>query len=216
MHTISRIRCVFTIVKKHPFLLFVAFMAWLTGSAFLSHPDAHPQWKELNRRKTYPLTDTVEARFSLKPISPPTPVSPFNNNGKSEITPSRTTVDNLIEFAYSLEGTAYRYGGTSPDGFDCSGFVRFVFDRFNIDLNRSSRGQAIQGEEITQNELKKGDLLFFKGTNPASTTVGHVGIVCSKAGEPVRFVHSSSNGGVKVSELNGYYQHRFLFARRVL
>lgn len=124
--------------------------------------------------------------------------------------------DSLVDFARRLEGKPYHWGGTTLRGFDCSGFVSYVYRHFGHSLNRSSSSQSTQGKLIKLEEARKGDLLFFTGTNPNTKQVGHVGIVISAAEDDIRFVHSSSNGGVKVSELEGYYASRFLKARRVL
>ncbi|WP_017732210.1 C40 family peptidase [Nafulsella turpanensis] len=129
---------------------------------------------------------------------------------------SRQLADSLSSFALSLHGKKYRYGGESPEGFDCSGFVFYVFSHFGHELLRSSRSQSTQGKEIPLNEVQKGDLLFFTGTNPKLRQVGHVGIIISTPEEEISFVHSSSNGGVKVSQLDGYYETRLMFARRIL
>ena len=129
---------------------------------------------------------------------------------------TKRLADSLISFALSLEGKPYRYGGESPKGFDCSGFVVHVFRQFGFDLNRSSRTMVTQGTAVDLEQVRKGDLLFFTGTNVQNRTVGHVGIVISEVGEEVQFVHSSSNGGVKTSQLEGYYQTRFMQAKRLI
>lgn len=79
-------------------------------------------------------------------------------------------------------------------------------------------GQSTDGYSVPKEEARKGDLIVFTGTNPRVRTPGHVGIVLSDAGEePISFVHASSNGGVKVSEVETTgYNDRFLQVRRVL
>ena len=191
------------ILMKYKFLYFVALMGILVFSAFNSRPDKSP---------------TFEKAATLLP--PPDSLSPIDLDGtKLQIKKIRLErqADSLVNFALSLTGTPYRYGGKSLNGFDCSGFVYHVFNRFGFnDLNRSSRTQAIQGSAVELEQAQKGDLLFFTGTNPQQRQVGHVGIVISAPGEEVQFVHSSSNGGVKVSKLEGYYETRFMQAKRIL
>lgn len=128
----------------------------------------------------------------------------------------RQLADSLVNFAQQLEGKPYHWGGTTLKGFDCSGFVRYVYQQFGHALNRTSSSQSSEGKQVRLDEIRKGDLLFFTGTNANVRRVGHVGIVVSAEKDEIRFVHSSSNGGVKVSELEGYYENRFLSARRLL
>lgn len=124
--------------------------------------------------------------------------------------------DSLTTFALGLKGIPYRWGGKSLKGFDCSGFVFYIFGKFGHSMERSSRAQSKQGRELAREDLQKGDLLFFTGSNPQQRRVGHVGIVISEYGEEVEFIHSSSKGGVKVSKLQGYYTSRFIVAKRLL
>ncbi|MBK0402671.1 C40 family peptidase [Adhaeribacter sp. BT258] len=123
----------------------------------------------------------------------------------------------LIQAGLQRIGIPYVYGGTSDKGFDCSGFVYHTFGQFNIKVPRSSELMASAGKPVAPAKARRGDILIFTGTNPSVRKPGHVGIVISKTGEPLEFVHASSNGGVKVSKVPGTnYQRRFLEVRRVL
>jgi cell wall-associated NlpC family hydrolase len=128
--------------------------------------------------------------------------------------------EEIVQFAHSLLGVPYKYAGTDKNGFDCSGFVHFVFKKHAIALSRSSRLLATEGKLVAAEEAQPGDLIFFTGTDPASTSVGHVGIVVSEPGEELRFIHSSSSRtspGVRYDSLaKPNYQRRFLMVRRVL
>jgi len=123
----------------------------------------------------------------------------------------------LLDKAKAFLGTPYRYGGRSPKGFDCSGFVSFVFDSFGVALPRSSVHQAKQGESIDLDEIQPGDLLFFK-TRGKQNRISHVGIYMGDG----QFIHAGSWGSrkgrcVKISELDGdYYVKRLVSARRIL
>ena len=114
-----------------------------------------------------------------------------------------STVDPLL-------GIKYRYGGSTTKGFDCSGFVQYVFGKLGIDLPRSSRDQFKVGEKVTKDELRVGDLVFF---NTNGKGVSHVGIYMGDG----RFVHSSTSKGVTYTSLNDkYYAKRYVGARRIL
>lgn len=123
----------------------------------------------------------------------------------------------VVTYALSLMGAPYVYAGTTPDGFDCSGFITHVFSSIEVDLPHSSAMQANEGQQITPVAAASGDLIIFTGTDSEIREPGHVGLIISELGEPVEFVHASSNGGVKISQLEGTgYENRFLEIRRVL
>ena len=126
-------------------------------------------------------------------------------------------VDQVINYAYRFRGTPYRYGAMSPRGFDCSGFTSYVFKRFGIELDRSSRGQIFDGVRVKQKDLQPGDLVFFQGRSGRGG-VGHVGIV-TKVNEDntFHFIHSACSSGVTESKnTEAYYSRRYVGACRVL
>lgn len=127
-----------------------------------------------------------------------------------------TKVDSLIQFAYSFLGNRYRRGGTSNKGFDCSGYTMTVFKQFNIRLPHTSAGQGLVGIEVRKEQINKGDLIFFRGRNMRSKRIGHVGIVISEKGDPVRFIHSSTTEGVRIDRLDfEYYKKRYVKTVRI-
>lgn len=140
------------------------------------------------------------------------------DTASTEISAGESFRDSVVCYALEYLGTPYRYGGRSPKGFDCSGFANYVFEAFDICLERTSRFQAREGKEVDLEFVQKGDLLIFTGRNAKARTPGHVGIVISDKGEPLQFVHASSSrsGGIKVSDLDGWYKVRFLTARNVI
>jgi cell wall-associated NlpC family hydrolase len=113
--------------------------------------------------------------------------------------------------ALSLRGAPYRDGGSDPSGFDCSGFVRYVFAQHGVQLPRTVTEQFRAGRRVDVNELQPGDLVFFTTIAPG---VSHVGMVIG--GD--EFVHApSSSGIVRVEHLGAtYWSSRFVGARRVL
>ena len=126
-------------------------------------------------------------------------------------------VDQVINYAYRFRGTPYRYGAMSPRGFDCSGFSSFVFKRFGIELDRSSRGQIFDGVRVKQKDLQPGDLVFFQGRSGRGG-VGHVGIVTKVNDDNTfHFIHSACSSGVTESKnTESYYSRRYVGACRVL
>jgi cell wall-associated NlpC family hydrolase len=111
--------------------------------------------------------------------------------------------------ARSLVGAPYRNGGVDPEGFDCSGFVQYVFGELGLAVPRSVRGLEATGERVDRDRLREGDVVLFAIDG---RTVSHVGIV---VGDDT-FVHSpSSRGRVREESLNlAYWHSRFAGARR--
>lgn len=125
--------------------------------------------------------------------------------------------DEVIAYAKQYLGRPYRSGAKGPSAFDCSGFTSYVFRNFDINLNPSSKTQATQGERIDRSDVRPGDLLFFTGRN-SKGGVGHVGIAIEvEDSGDITFIHAATSGGISINRLtDGYYQKRFLSARRVL
>ena len=123
----------------------------------------------------------------------------------------------IVNFAQTLMGTPYLYGSTNPNkGFDCSGFITYVFNHFGISVPRSSIDFTGVGKEILVANAKRGDIILFTGTDPTERFVGHMGIVISNT-DSLRFIHSSSGkaNGVTITPLNKYYLGRFMKTIRV-
>jgi len=117
----------------------------------------------------------------------------------------------MVSYALSLQGAPYRYGKSSPaEGFDCSGFVKHVYEHQGISLPRTVQGMAQSLNQVPKNELHSGDLVFF---NINGKPFSHVGIYVSDS----QFIHAPSQrtGKVLVSSLkNRYWEERFICARR--
>jgi cell wall-associated NlpC family hydrolase len=126
--------------------------------------------------------------------------------------PTRTTQFHLpfgtrvVDYAKRFRGIRYSYGGSSPrSGFDCSGFVRFVYSHFGVSLAHSSYAQFGAGRRVARRWLKPGDLVFFHG-------LGHVGIYVGHG----RFIHAPHSGTrVRIESMQGWYSSRFDGARRL-
>jgi len=132
------------------------------------------------------------------------------------------TADSIIQYAKSFIGIPYVWAGNSPDsGFDCSGFICYVYKAFNITLPRTSMQQFDAGIPIPYVEAKPGDLILFAGPDNGPGNPGHVGIVLAYEEEKgFSFIHTSSpeSGGVRISneKSEAYYNKRFLEIRRVI
>ena len=125
--------------------------------------------------------------------------------------------EQVVKFAQTLEGTPYVYGSTNPEvGFDCSGFITYVFNRFDISVPRSSIDFTNVGTEVPVQEARRGDLILFTGTNPAERFVGHMGIVVTNT-DTLRFIHSTSGKAMSVTTtaLTDHYKERFVKVIRV-
>jgi len=117
----------------------------------------------------------------------------------------------VITYALSLQGVPYRYGKDSPEeGFDCSGFVKHVYEKQGIALPRTVEDMALALPQIPKNDVHSGDLVFF---NTNGKSFSHVGIYVNND----KFVHAPSQrtGKVLVSSLkNQYWQKHYIGARR--
>jgi cell wall-associated NlpC family hydrolase len=112
----------------------------------------------------------------------------------------------ILEVAHKYIGTPYSFGGTSPKGFDCSGFVGYVFAQNNIQLPRTSRDQQKGAKKLKGTEVQPGDLVFFaNGAN-----VNHVGIIVENANGKITMIHASSSQGIVVTEItsSNYWNKR--------
>ncbi|MFZ5965952.1 MAG: SH3 domain-containing protein [Bacillota bacterium] len=121
----------------------------------------------------------------------------------------------ITDFAQQYLGVPYKWGASSPSGFDCSGFTSYVFKNFGISLARRSSDQAKQGEKVSKSELKPGDLVFFDTSGANNGNITHVGIYIGDG----KFIHASSGKNAKkvvISSLaEGYYNEKYVTARRI-
>ena len=133
------------------------------------------------------------------------------------INPGKTTPEEFIEFAESLKGIKYSFGGSKKEtGFDCSGFVWYVFNHFNIKAPRISVEYTNAGHEISIAESKKGDIILFTGSDSKSRTVGHMGFITDNQNDKITFIHSASGGGrgIMESQMTQYFTDRFVKVNR--
>lgn len=118
----------------------------------------------------------------------------------------------MVQTAYGLRGTSYRLGGDSPvQGFDCSGFVQYVFARHHLVLPRTVLEQYATGSKVKLPEIREGDLIFFTTVAPGAS---HVGLAVGQGA----FIHAPADGGaVRIERLDSsYWRDRVVGVRRVL
>ncbi|MDF9619727.1 C40 family peptidase [Pseudomonas entomophila] len=152
--------------------------------------------------------------FSEEELATEEDMDAFSSNGKPYQLP--VLADSILERGMALIGTRYRFGGTSEQsGFDCSGFIGYLFrEEAGMNLPRSTREMInVDAPKVARNKLKPGDLLFFS-TNGRGR-VSHAGIYLGDN----QFIHSSSrrSGGVRIDSLGDrYWSKTFIEAKRAL
>jgi peptidoglycan DL-endopeptidase CwlO len=155
------------------------------------------------------LEAAARVRFATQPSPSPSPSSIAV--GAAASTPEGTTVappnvhGGVVGVAMRYLGVPYVWAGASPSGFDCSGFVMYVFAQIGVSLPHSSYAQFGMGTPVSISQLQAGDLVFFSGAS-------HVGIYIGGG----QFVHAPHTGDVvKISSLSGYYSSAFAGGRRI-
>ena len=138
-----------------------------------------------------------------------------NNNNENEeknTSDSSTKGSDVVAYAKQYLGCKYVMGGTSPSGFDCSGFTTYVYKHFGISLSRTSGAQASNGRKVEKSDLQPGDILIYRDS--ANSKVGHVGIYIGGN----QFIHAANprKGVIITSMSDSYYTVRYVGARRVL
>jgi hypothetical protein len=159
------------------------------------------------------LSDRMESKYSLKKrktyiscVLPPGIVA-----CRIPVRVSEQSFNDMLMTIDESKGTPYRFGGNNPGGFDCSGFVQYLYSRsFQMLLPRNSGEIAMLGEIVPRERLKPGDLLFFSN---GGYQIDHVGIFIGSDS----FAHSASNRGITVSSLRErYYLEHYAFASRII
>lgn len=157
----------------------------------------------------------VEAIVSTE--SPSSTFDSGNSESKYNVKSFHGTdfLDQLVSTASENIGTRYRTGGTTKDGFDCSGLMCTTFSNFDIQLPRTSIEQSQYGVKVDNEDAQKGDLIFFK-TN-GRRQINHVGMVVEAVDGDIKFIHASVSGGVMISSIKEkYYKKRVSQINRVL
>ncbi len=155
----------------------------------------------------------VSTQAMARPAAFPTaPLPPASIRPSAPALVRAPTLPDVLQTAYGLRGINYRLGGGFPaDGFDCSGFVRYVFARNHVDVPRTVTEQFSVGSSVRLKDVREGDLVFFSTIAPGAT---HVGLVLDRD----TFIHAPGAGGVvRIERLTAPYWHeRVVGVRRVL
>lgn len=149
--------------------------------------------------------ETVNTTAPVRTHSQTTSVS---RGSSSSSTSNRSAA--VISTAKRYVGVSYVWGGTSPSGFDCSGFTQYVFAQNGISLPRISRDQFNAGTHVSANNLQPGDLVFF--SLDQDKVIDHVGIYIGNG----QFINASSSKGVTIYSLGSYWSSHLVGASRVL
>lgn len=126
-------------------------------------------------------------------------------------------IDYVVNFAEQFLGTPYRYGGKKPGGFDCSGFIGYVFSQVGVQTPASSSLYKQFGQKVSKSACRPGDIICFNGRSIHASVIGHVGIIVESNPSDIYFIHASVNKGITYDRLSSsYYKPRFVQIRRIL
>lgn len=136
----------------------------------------------------------------------------YYGTGVPSFAGSQVPGEKLVEIAKQYVGTPYVYGGMSPSGFDCSGFVKYCYGLMNVSLNRIASDQAFNGYEVSSSQMLPGDIICF-ATTPGGSNIGHVGIYVGNG----YFIHSPRTGyTVEIIPVSSsWYAQRIKTVRRI-
>ena len=124
--------------------------------------------------------------------------------------PVSGNVKEVLTYANTFTGVPYKFGGTTPAGFDCSGYIRYVFQKIGFDMPRQADEQYTVGKKVEKNNLQPGDLVFFETYEPG---ISHSGIYIGDG----QFISATSSSGVAVANIDdSYWGPRYRGAKRVL
>jgi cell wall-associated NlpC family hydrolase len=157
-------------------------------------------------------TPTPTPKITVKPTPKPAAKATPAPSQKAAVTTSTSNVaSKVISTAKNYLGVPYVWGGADPNGFDCSGFTQYVFNKNGISLPRVASDQYNVGTSVSKNNLKPGDLVFFETYKPGPS---HLGIYLGNN----QFIHASSAAEqVTISNLTTpYYTEHYIGARRVI
>lgn len=139
-----------------------------------------------------------------------------NNSTKNIAKQEQLLIESVVNYSQKYLGKPYKYGGTTPEGFDCSGFVQYVYKACGVQIPRMPADMAAMSDKIDYKDIRPGDLVYFKGSNINSSEIGHIALVVEKTANGFKFIHSTTSKGVIISDIDDYdyWKTRYLFATR--
>jgi len=205
----------------------------LTDTVNLSYEASRPDEIQIAAETiTAESSNLPSASQTVTSSSESTPAKPSSNNvaprprsttsqvsrGQSTGTPTKSVSSSsnsskasaIISTAKQYIGVKYVWGGTTPSGFDCSGYTQYVFAQQGISLPRVSRDQYARGTAVSYENLKAGDLVFF--SLDGDKVIDHVGIFIGNG----QFINASSSKGVTIYPMGSYWNSHYIGAKRVL
>jgi cell wall-associated NlpC family hydrolase len=167
------------------------------------------QIQAAERARQVELVRQARVRITRQPSFVASPVTAVLNSAPDSsealATPAPSNYGGVVGIAMRYLGTPYVYGGASPSGFDCSGFVMYVYAQVGVSLPHNAAMQYGYGSSVDRSQLQPGDLVFFNG-------LGHNGIYIGGG----QFIHSPHTGDVvKISSISGWYSERWVGAKRL-
>ena len=201
-----------TMKKRLYIAIAVILMCGMSNLAVAKTPRAHEaaHRQQLAAAKNIGLDKSTITRMVEEDIA-------ARENSRAISSETEELLNDLLSEARSHIGKRYSRGSKGPSAFDCSGFSSYVYRQFGYSLSPSSRDQYMQGEKVDRKELRKGDLVFFKGRS-IKGGVGHVGIVVdADENGNFSFIHAATSKGITISNCSEpYYAARFIGGKRVI
>lgn len=172
-------------------------------------------WRALKKAKPVKGRSLSDLKITLPAESKPKNITTAKNPSAGNLVPYGETFITkqdgmeIVELAKTFMGVPYVFGGTTPSGFDCSGFLQYVFKMYGINIPRLADEQYLLGESVKTSQLSVGDLVFFSTYLEGAS---HCGFYVGDG----KFLHTSSSRGVRIDSLNdSYWKPKFLGGKKI-
>jgi cell wall-associated NlpC family hydrolase len=193
-------------------ILFILICSFTYGQETISNDSLPERTAEdsiralkLRRENQKEYTDSIKETYQF-------PTYDFKSDSAKAKSAPNQEVAQMLVFAKKFLGTPYHWGGTTPSGFDCSGFIYYIMGNFGFSMVRTSFSMAEMGKTVKLSDARPGDLMFFKGSSMSSSRVAHVGMVYEIKDDGIYIIHSSSSRGVVIENFS---KSRYLIPRYI-